>query len=494
MGLCISAEEKELKARSNKIDKQIEEDSRRFKKECKILLLGSGESGKSTIVKQMKIIHQNGYTKEELAHYRITVYKNLMDSAQAIVYAMKKFQLEPRKSINRVYAEKILEYYVESDPNFQLNPEIVEAIDSVWNDPIISEVLDKQNLFYLMDSAPYFFGSVKRIGAQSYIPNETDVLRARTKTTGIMETRFTMDILSIHMFDVGGQRSERKKWIHCFEAVTSIIFCVALSEYDQVLLEESGQVLCVFFFESLVLFESVINSRWFLRTSIILFLNKIDLFKAKLPRVPLSDYFPEYTGLKDLQALNKLLGETIESYYVNLLVIFVCSSIGSSNCFLLSKKYGRTLVKDRYNEKLDRLANQIQTHSRHLLNYIVVLRLSPFPPNWFANLAAPHLGIPLKTFFIGTFFGVAPPSFIHVQAGLTINNITNDSDFEIFTFKNISVLILVGAAVLLPVWYRKKVESRSENSDLDSDLEDTEIEQQQQKHIDYYNIVLFCKL
>ena len=44
------------------------------------------------------------------------------------------------------------------------------------------------------------------------------------------------------MFDVGGQRSERKKWIHCFENVTSIIFCVALSEYDQVLLEESSQV------------------------------------------------------------------------------------------------------------------------------------------------------------------------------------------------------------------------------------------------------------
>lgn len=50
-----------------------------------------------------------------------------------------------------------------------------------------------------------------------------------------MLTRFSM-------FDVGGQRSERKKWIHCFENVTSIIFCVALSEYDQVLLEESNQV------------------------------------------------------------------------------------------------------------------------------------------------------------------------------------------------------------------------------------------------------------
>ena len=119
-----------------------------------------------------------------------------------------------------------------------------------------------------------------------------------------METRFSMGQLSIHMVDVGGQRSERKKWIHNFESVTSIIFCTALSEYDQVLLEEKNQVCnkdnaCHVvprthssymneqnrMAESLVLFESVINSRWFLRTSIILFLNKIDVFKAKLPKV-----------------------------------------------------------------------------------------------------------------------------------------------------------------------------------------------------------------
>lgn len=108
-----------------------------------------------------------------------------------------------------------------------------------------------------------FFEEAKRIAAPDYIPNVADVLRARTKTTGIYETRFTMGQLSIQygtsyislflhilrdanivysMFDVGGQRSERKKWIHCFENVTSIIFCVALSEYDQVLLEESNQV------------------------------------------------------------------------------------------------------------------------------------------------------------------------------------------------------------------------------------------------------------
>jgi guanine nucleotide-binding protein subunit alpha len=97
------------------------------------------------------------------------------------------------------------------------------------------------------------------------VPTETDVLRARQKSTGITETRFNVGQLSyvcfflggespadvwfrIHMFDVGGQRSERKKWIHCFESVTSIIFCTALSEYDQVLLEAKNQVYFKFYY------------------------------------------------------------------------------------------------------------------------------------------------------------------------------------------------------------------------------------------------------
>ncbi|EFE38813.1 hypothetical protein TRV_06538 [Trichophyton verrucosum HKI 0517] len=106
------------------------------------------------------------------------------------------------------------------------------------------------------------------------------------------------------MFDVGGQRSERKKWIHCFENVTSIIFCVALSEYDQVLLEESNQNRMM---ESLVLFDSVVNSRWFMRTSIVLFLNKVDLFRQKLGRSPLNKYFPDYSGGNDVNRAAKYL-------------------------------------------------------------------------------------------------------------------------------------------------------------------------------------------
>jgi hypothetical protein len=99
-----------------------------------------------------------------------------------------------------------------------------------------------------------------------------DVLRSRVKTTGITETTFQIGELKYRMFDVGGQRSERKKWIHCFENVTAIVFLVAISEYDQMLYEDESINRMQ---EALVLFDSICNSRWFVRTSIILFLNKV---------------------------------------------------------------------------------------------------------------------------------------------------------------------------------------------------------------------------
>ncbi|KAI9310991.1 G protein alpha subunit [Dichotomocladium elegans] len=302
MGLCISSEERAGRNHSHEIDRMLKEDCEHFKKELKILLLGSGESGKSTIVKQMKIIHQNGYTPGELEAWRPVVHKNLIESCQALIAGIAKFDLSYEDEKNMYHAERVMECHPASTI---VTSELAVAIRSIWRDGIVAQLLDKGGCdFYLIDSAPYFFENAERIARPDYIPVVQDVLRARSKTTGIMETRFKMGQLNIHMFDVGGQRSERKKWIHCFEAVTSIIFCVSLSEYDQVLLEETRQNRMM---ESLVLFESVINSRWFLRTSIILFLNKIDVFKTKLPKIPLSRYFPDYEGGDDINKATKYI-------------------------------------------------------------------------------------------------------------------------------------------------------------------------------------------
>jgi len=125
------------------------------------------------------------------------------------------------------------------------------------------------------------------------VPCEQDVLRSRVKTTGIVETQFEHKSLYFKMFDVGGQRSERKKWIHCFEGVTAIIFCVALSAYDLVLAEDEEMNRM---HESMKLFDSICNNKWFTETSIILFLNKKDLFEEKIARSSLKICFPEYPG------------------------------------------------------------------------------------------------------------------------------------------------------------------------------------------------------
>jgi len=118
------------------------------------LFTGSGESGKSTVVKQMKIIHQNGYTNDELALYRHTIYKNVIDCAKALIGAMRQFEISVEVPENTENCEYIMEYGMDPDPQKALEPRVGDAITAIWNDPCIPKVLDHSNEFYLMDSAP----------------------------------------------------------------------------------------------------------------------------------------------------------------------------------------------------------------------------------------------------------------------------------------------------------------------------------------------------
>lgn len=103
---------------------------------------------------------------------------------------------------------------------------------------------DITSLYFFSQSS--FLDDLARLGKKDYMPTEQDILRTRVKTTGIVEVHFSFKNLNFKLFDVGGQRSERKKWIHCFEDVTAIIFCVAMSEYDQVLHEDETTVRILF--------------------------------------------------------------------------------------------------------------------------------------------------------------------------------------------------------------------------------------------------------
>ncbi|AWO98185.1 Guanine nucleotide-binding protein G(i) subunit alpha-1 [Scophthalmus maximus] len=292
MGCTLSTEDKAAVERSKMIDRNLRDDGEKAAREVKLLLLGAGESGKSTIVKQMKIIHEAGYSEEECKQYKAVVYSNTIQSIIAIIRAMGRLKIDFGDAARADDARQLFVLAGSAEEGF-MTSELAGVIKRLWKDGGVQACFCRSREYQLNDSAAYYLNDLDRISQATYIPTQQDVLRTRVKTTGIVETHFTFKDLHFKMFDVGGQRSERKKWIHCFEGVTAIIFCVALSDYDLVLAEDEEMNRM---HESMKLFDSICNNKWFTDTSIILFLNKKDLFEEKIKKSPLTICYPEYAG------------------------------------------------------------------------------------------------------------------------------------------------------------------------------------------------------
>ncbi|XP_015173441.1 PREDICTED: guanine nucleotide-binding protein G(q) subunit alpha isoform X7 [Polistes dominula] len=291
MACCLSEEAKEQKRINQEIERQLRRDKRDARRELKLLLLGTGESGKSTFIKQMRIIHGSGYSDEDKRGFIKLVYQNIFMAMQSMIRAMELLKIEYGDSSNIEKAELVRAVDFETVTTFE-SP-YVEAIKDLWNDSGIQECYDRRREYQLTDSAKYYLMEIDRVAAPSYLPTEQDILRVRVPTTGIIEYPFDLEEIRFRMVDVGGQRSERRKWIHCFENVTSIIFLVALSEYDQILFESENENRME---ESKALFKTIITYPWFQHSSVILFLNKKDLLEEKIMYSHLVDYFPEYDG------------------------------------------------------------------------------------------------------------------------------------------------------------------------------------------------------
>jgi len=246
----------------------------------------------------MKLIHDGGYSPEERESFKEIIFSNTVQSMRVIIEAMDNMGIVLKNDENSRHVTKVMSLPSQIEGE-QLPSEVSLAIKSLWADQAVLECFGRSREYQLNDSAKYYFDSIDRISRSDYLPTDQDVLRSRVKTTGITETTFLIGELTYRMFDVGGQRSERKKWIHCFENVTAIVFLVAISEYDQLLLEDETVNRMQ---EALTLFDSICNSRWFVKTSIILFLNKIDRFREKLPISPMNKYFPEFEGGDNYEA------------------------------------------------------------------------------------------------------------------------------------------------------------------------------------------------
>lgn len=307
--LLTSGEVEQLR-KSKEIDKCINRDKTYVKRLVKILLLGAGESGKSTFLKQMRIIHGQDFDQKAKEEFRATIFSNVIKGIRVLVDAREKLHIPWGDSSNQRHGDTMMAFDTRSAMahghgmvESKVFHHYLPSIRALWADQGIQNAYDRRREFQLGESVKYFLDNLEKLGQLDYLPSQQDILLARKPTKGIHEYNFEIKNVPFKMVDVGGQRSERRRWFECFDSVTSILFLVSSSEYDQVLMEDRQTNRLS---ESLNIFETIVNNRVFSNVSIILFLNKTDLLGEKVKQVSIKDYFPEFLGdsmsLADVQS------------------------------------------------------------------------------------------------------------------------------------------------------------------------------------------------
>ncbi|PKX88198.1 guanine nucleotide-binding protein subunit alpha [Aspergillus novofumigatus IBT 16806] len=212
------AADKEAVQRTARIDKTLKNDKKLMDRTIKILLLG-----KSTIIKQMR---HSGFPEDERRQTRAVIYSNLVIAFKVLLDIMRTeqidFELENTKQLDFI---DNLEPDVGSDEAFS-DYKVRDAMREMWVDAGVQKAVSRGHEFALHDNLQYFFGSLDRLFKPGWLPDNQDMLQARLRTTGITETLFELGQMNFRMMDVGGQRSERKKWIHCFEGVQCLLLCL----------------------------------------------------------------------------------------------------------------------------------------------------------------------------------------------------------------------------------------------------------------------------
>ncbi|KAH3900129.1 guanine nucleotide-binding protein subunit alpha SCDLUD_003097 [Saccharomycodes ludwigii] len=430
----------ENKKANDLIEQTLKNNQKKDRKEVKLLLLGAGESGKSTVLKQLKLLHLGGFNHQERLQYVNVIRADAIQSMKMLIIEARKLgipldcddphgyrelfqckrlllKVKPldlidtnaaggsnflndyvlkysERSIKKRRAEStgqkeslsldtgngiydkeneensdkkyqvILEgmhsnnnnnnedddLFVKSSKNQTLFnnldnhqqqiqiDQIAYSIKQLWKkDKGIQQCFMRSNEFQLEGSANYYFDNIERFSQPDYICTDEDILKGRIKTTGITETNFNINSTNFKVLDAGGQRSERRKWIHCFDKITCVLFVVAVSEYDQMLFEDERVNRM---HEALMLFDTLCNSKWFINTPFVLFMNKVDLFQEKIKRSPIRKHFPNYqgrvndvdAGLKYFEKLFLSLNRTNKPIYIHR----TCATDKQSMKFILS--------------------------------------------------------------------------------------------------------------------------------------------------------------
>jgi len=295
MGLCCSSADETTR----EIDRQMRNDRREDAEVIKLLFLGAGGSGKSTLFKQLRLLHGDGLGEEERRNNTSNIYQNILDGMKLLVDGNEELLVSDEQipqgvaRVTELCDSNLADYIHSISSSEKVTPVIADYFKKAWQDPGIQQTWANRSRLQVQDSVKYFMENIDRIATEGYIPTKDDVLHARNRTSGIIEQPINIKERPFLIVDVGGQRSERRKWTSCFEDVTAMIFVASLASYNQLLFEDESTNRMQ---ESLNVFAKTLATPAFKRCSIILFLNKFDLFQEKIVHWPITPCFPDYGG------------------------------------------------------------------------------------------------------------------------------------------------------------------------------------------------------
>ncbi|KZV91373.1 G-protein alpha subunit [Exidia glandulosa HHB12029] len=175
----------------------------------------------------------------------------------------------------------------------------VDDIWTLWTDPIVKEVLKKRKV-RLQEMSGFFLNDVQRIVDPDYEPSIDDILRARLRTQGVDEYKFTMENRGGRewwVYDVGGSRTQRAQWAQFFDDITAIIFLAPISAFDEYLPTAEDQTRMNKLEDTFLLWKDVVSNRLLAKVIIVLFMNKIDILNIKISQgVDVRKYVPRFEG------------------------------------------------------------------------------------------------------------------------------------------------------------------------------------------------------
>ncbi|KAK2725847.1 hypothetical protein QYM36_000351 [Artemia franciscana] len=259
---CIWKALSEQRRTSKEIDRKIESWIDEYNNINKILLLGSGESGKTTVLKQMRILYGKPFTDEERiiarTHVRYNIVEIILQLASGYQGLEEDYLIKATNGLKRMAVIR---------GDITLEEEAIKLAEFLWMDKKFRNAvgtLDERKS-KLMENSVYFLNRISIVSDPNYMPTNQDIILCRMKTTSIQRIEFEMGSSKLPnknqrfwMFDVGGQTSERRKWIQVFEGIHAVLFIAACNTFDQSTDDESPKNKIV---EALELFSGILKSR-----------------------------------------------------------------------------------------------------------------------------------------------------------------------------------------------------------------------------------------